>query len=80
MFRRMYIIHDDTLDGNNGIAFFGPFKRRELQVRLNDSFANGLASIGGDVYARSMSRREAKRFYVNPREFWMEQVKDDEIA
>lgn len=70
---RHYIEHEDIQTPANGIAYFGPFEESELTERLNDAYADLLAG-GGNVDAVDMTDAEAAAIYINPREYWMEQL------
>lgn len=73
-FRKFYIWHEDVQNPENGEAYFGPFRGFEMNRRLNDAYADGLASFGNIECVR-LSRQEAKVYYINPRSYWMEQLK-----
>ena len=71
--RRYYIRHEDIKHPDNGIAYFGPFLKRELTERLNDRYANLLAD-GSDLDEAYLSDEEARAIYINPKSYWMEQL------
>lgn len=57
-------------------AFYGPFEPCEMQERLNDQFADLLASGLANVNAVTLTDEEAATVYINPRAFWMDQLAD----
>lgn len=72
MFKRWYIAHT-AIEGDT--AFFGPFKKRELQTRLNDSYADFLASDCDELEAVKLSRKQVKQLeFVASRSVWVEQA------
>jgi hypothetical protein len=70
---KFYIEHEDIQTPANGIAYFGPFEESELTERLNDAYADLLAG-SGDVDAVELTDAQAAAVYINPREYWMEQL------
>jgi len=71
MFKRWYIVHNE-IEGDQ--SFFGPFRKRELDERLNDSYADFLASDCDELEAVKLSRKQVKQLeFVAPRSFWVEQ-------
>lgn len=75
IFRRWYILHEDLQTPENGTAIFGPFWGWEISKRLNDAYADGLASSGW-VEALALSRRFSKTVHINSRKYWMKQLKE----
>lgn len=71
MRRRWYIREYDI---ERKYAFYGPFKRREIDERLQDVYAELLANTLSEVDAVKLSRKEAKQIYINPRAVWMLQL------
>lgn len=72
---RWYIWHEDERNPENGVAIFGPFKYEELIQVMNDGFADALADCG-TLEEFQMSDEEASKFYINTREYWLEQAAD----
>lgn len=71
--KKFYIWHEDVQTPSNGEAFFGPFTEDEIDERINDAYANLLAGVGNiEVYV--MSDEEVAEYYINSREYWMEQL------
>lgn len=70
--KQFYIQEENTR--RNELAFYGPFKESEVVERLNDAFADFMAEGGANIDAIVMSDEEASAYYINPREFWMEQL------
>lgn len=68
-----YLLHEDLQTPENGFAYFGPFSDDEIDERANDAYAELLAGVGNldDV---DLTDKEAAKIYINPREFWMEQL------
>ncbi|MDB5716120.1 MAG: hypothetical protein JWO15_3517 [Sphingomonadales bacterium] len=58
------------------LAYHGPFEESEMQERLNDAYADLLASGLANLDDVLLSEAEAVRMYINPREFWMTQLAD----
>lgn len=76
--RQWYVFNGDYDDPSN-TGFYGPFKKSELPVIMNDAFADLLAQCGPLEEFR-MTDSEASKWYINSREFWLEQsgeFKDD---
>lgn len=74
-----YILHEDLQTPTNGVAYFGPFDESELTTRLNDAYANLLAGCG-NLDEVELTDAEAAAIYINPRDYWMEQVRSVESA
>lgn len=70
---KFYIEHEDVQIPSNGIAYFGPFASDEMTERLNDAYADILAG-GGNVEEVYLDDGKASKIYINPREYWMEQL------
>lgn len=68
-----YLLHEDLQTPQNGVAYFGPFGDDEIDERANDAYADLLAGVGNleDV---DLTDEDAAKIYVNPPEFWMEQL------
>ncbi len=60
----------------NEEAYYGPFSEEEIEQRLNDRFADLMASGLANLDAVEMTDEEAAKFYINSREFWMNQLAD----
>jgi hypothetical protein len=71
--KKLYIIHEDLETPSNGIGIFGPFGESEIVERMNDAYADGLASFGS-VDVIKLTDLRARRMYINSREYWMEQL------
>lgn len=71
---KLYIQEDNPK--LNELAYYGPFEPSEIQERLNDQFADLLASGLANIDAVSLTDEEAANMYINPREFWMIQLAD----
>lgn len=72
MAKRLYIQEDKP--HLNKEALYGPFDQDEIQERLNDRFADYMASDKANIDAISLTDEEAAAVYINPREFWMSQL------
>lgn len=72
MAKRLYIQEDNQKLGEE--ALYGPFDESEIQERLNDAFADLMASGLANINAVSLTDEEAATRYINPREFWIEQL------
>ena len=73
--RKWYIVHEDVQTPENGMAIFGPFRGWEISARLSDAYADLLAACG-PLEGMAYSRKYIKTVYVNPRKFWMTQLKE----
>lgn len=77
MFRRRikkwYIKHTDVRVPENGTAYFGPFNSVEIEARLNDAQADAFAD-SGNVEAVKLPFWRRWRMYINPREWWFQQL------
>jgi len=71
---KFYIEHEDIQTPSNGIAYFGPFNEAELTERCNDPYADLLADCG-NVDSVELTDEEAAAIYINPRAYWMEQLR-----
>jgi len=71
--KRWYVDHVDL--ENDQVAYFGPFKKSELMVVMNDDFAEALASCG-PLTEFQMTDAEASKYYINTRAYWLEQAAD----
>lgn len=67
-----YIREEDTK--TREIAYYGPFEESEIHERLNDAFADLMASGLANLNSFEMTDKEAECHYINPRAFWMEQL------
>lgn len=76
---QFYIYHEDLQNPENGVAYFGPFPEEELEERLHDAYADLLAGVG-NLDGEILEDREAEKMYINPPEFWYEQLKEIENA
>lgn len=81
--KRWYIVHtevEQTVDNIKYLgepAWFGPFKKRELNDRLNDSYADLLAYNCDELEAVKLSWFQARGLeYIASREYWLEQARD----
>lgn len=74
-----YIIHEDLQNSENGVAYFGPFPEKEMTERLNDAYADLLAGVG-NIDEAVLEDEVAKKMYINPPEYWYEQLKEIENA
>lgn len=72
-----YIRHEDTQTPENGVAYFGPFAEDEMTERLNDAYGDLLAGCG-DLDEEILTDEEAAGIYINPRQYWMDQLADVE--
>lgn len=54
-------------------TFYGPFEEGEIEERMHDEYATGLA-LFGRLTAVSLSEDDKDIFYVHPAEFWYEQL------
>lgn len=70
-----YIFHEDLQNPDDKGAYFGPFPDEEMTERLNDAYANLLAGVG-NIDEVLLEDEDAKKFYINPPEFWYEQLKE----
>lgn len=77
LLKRHYIRHEDVQTPENGIALFGPFEEDEVQDRLCDAYADLLAGCG-NVDGVQLTDKAAARLYINPREYWMQQLHETE--
>lgn len=68
-----YIWHQDLQTSENGEAYFGPFSEAEIGDRVNDAYADLLAGVG-NIDAVLLTRRFARKIYINPRQYWMDQL------
>lgn len=64
-----YIMHEEYKTQ----TYYGPFEEGEIEERMNDEYATGLA-LFGRLSAVSMSEEDLTIFYVYPAEFWYEQL------
>lgn len=69
---QLYILEENPK--LNEKAFYGPFSEEEIGERLNDAFADLMASGLANLDAVSLTDEEVAKLYINPREFWMEQL------
>lgn len=78
--KQHYIFHTGDRDNpEDKGAYFGPFPEEEITERINDAYADCLAQIA-DIMAVTLTDEIADEFYINPPEFWYEQLKEIENA
>lgn len=70
--KQLYILEENSK--LNEKALYGPFSEEEIEERLNDAFADLMASGLANIDAVSLTDEEVATLYINPREFWMEQL------
>ena len=73
MHKQWYIYHVDFATSEPTEGYFGPFEEGELTERLNDAYADLLAACGS-LEEIELSDAEADKIYINPKEYWMNQV------
>lgn len=69
--KRLYIEHV-AYDESDGNAFYGPFRRGEIDAEINSGYADLLADCGNlDVV--EMKDSEARKIWINSRKWWRSQ-------
>lgn len=74
-FCKWYIMHEDAQNPENGWAIFGPFRGFEINKRANDAHADLLAG-SGPLNVELLPKDYLKTVHVNPRRYWMKQLRD----
>lgn len=78
---RWYILHTEANVIWSNDNYFGPFRKRELELRLTDEYAE-LLRYGGDLVGPvKLSWLEARELFIQSRDWWLEQedaLSDDE--
>lgn len=70
---KWYIKHTDVRVPENGTAYFGPFNPVEIEARVNDALADMFAD-SGNVEVVHLPFWKRWRKFINPREFWFQEL------
>ena len=60
------------------LAYYGPFEETELSARLNDRFADFMASGGANIDAVQLAESEWTNMCINPAKFWYDWLAEDD--